>query len=225
MRLPVGTRLSAKAILFDMDGTLVDSRAAVERVWRRWATRHQVDLNELMRVSHGMRTLETVQMFVGDDVDAIVEAETLANEELAESDGIRAVSGAIALLQSLPCDRWAVVTSAHRALALSRLNLAGLPIPRVLVTAEDVNAGKPNPEGFVQAATQLGYLPVDSLVIEDAWPGLLAGHAAGSRVVALATTLTREELADEDWVPDLSALILHAIAEDANLILTVQAID
>jgi sugar-phosphatase len=176
-----------QAILFDMDGTLVDSTRCVESIWSRWAERHGLELNHILAVSHGRRTLDTLQE-VAPHLDIEQEARQLDAQELETKEGIAAVPGAAALLRALPQNRWAVVTSAGRALAELRLQCAGLPIPQILVCADDVEHGKPSPEGYLKAAELLGVAPDRCLVVEDTPAGLRAGRAAGMQVLALTTT-------------------------------------
>lgn len=208
MRLTDGVRIKAEAVLFDMDGTLVDSTAAVERVWRRWAARHALDPDAILKVSHGRRTAETVATFVPSGIDPAAEVAWLLELELTEQDGIVPVPGAKELLEVLPKERVAVVTSAPRLLALMRIALAGLPEPCVMISAEDVTQGKPDPEGYLEAARRLGVTAAECLVVEDAPAGLEAGLAAGAQVLALATTLLPAELDAWDWVSDLTAISL-----------------
>ena len=217
MRLSAGTVIHAQAVLFDMDGTLIDSTAIVERLWHGWAERHGVDAAAILRVSHGVRMMETLRRFTPAGVDINAEAAWLAAREMAERTGIVAVPGAAALLAALPRDRWAVVTSATRDLAVLRFQLAGLPVPETLVSAEDVAASKPEPEGYLRAARTLGVDARACVVIEDAPAGFAAGHAAGARVIALATTLAPEELDAEEWLPDLRPLRVTATGLDLLL--------
>jgi mannitol-1-/sugar-/sorbitol-6-phosphatase len=179
--------VKCQAILFDMDGTLVDSTACVEAIWSRWAERHGLEPSYILAASHGRRTLDTLRE-VAPHLDLAQENMRLDTKELAFREGIEAVKGAAALLRSLPPHSWAVVTSAGRALAELRLGCAGLPIPEVLVCADDVAEGKPNPEGYLRAARLLRVAPEQCLVIEDTPVGLLAGRSAGMQVLALTTT-------------------------------------
>lgn len=218
MRLSAGTVLQARALLFDMDGTLVNSIAAVERTWRGWAARHGLDPRPILAVAHGRRAVETVRRFAPPGLDVEAEAAHLAVVEREQTDGIAAVAGAAALLDALPAGRWALVTSADRALATTRMRLAGLPMPGVVVTAEDVAAGKPDPEGYRAAAAQLGCDASDCIVFEDAEAGLAAGRASGARVVAVATSLEAAALDREDWIADFERFA--AVAGDAGLTLT-----
>ncbi|SER52700.1 sugar-phosphatase [Faunimonas pinastri] len=206
MRLEPGNNLRAKALLFDMDGTLLISKAVIERVYRRWAALHGLDPEVLLAASHGCRTIDTVTRFCPPGVDAVSEAERLAREEREDVAGIVPIEGVVEFLRSLPRERWAVVTSADRGLADVRLQAAGIPLPDIIITAEDVSAGKPDPEGYAKAARLLGFEPAETIVFEDAPAGLLAGRNAGARTLALATTLRPDELAGEDWISDYRAI-------------------
>ncbi len=185
--------IDVAAVLFDCDGVLVDSAASVERAWRRWATERGLDEDAVVAVAHGRRTEDTlVDLGFSDDLAA--EVERIESAEVADAASVSAYPEAAALLPTLPPDAWAVVTSGTHALVTSRLAASGLPLPPVLVTAEDVAAGKPDPEGYLEAARRLGRLPADCLVVEDAPAGVEAALAAGMRVVALPTTHPAEEL-------------------------------
>ncbi|HTO25612.1 MAG TPA: HAD-IA family hydrolase [Gaiellaceae bacterium] len=186
--------IDVAAVLFDCDGVLVDSAASVERAWRRWATERGLDEDAVVAVAHGRRTEDTlVDLGFSDDLAA--EVERIESAEVADAASVSAYPEAAALLPTLPPDAWAVVTSGTPALVTSRLAAAGLPLPPVLVTADDVAAGKPDPQGYLKAAQRLGRAPADCLVIEDAPAGVQAALAAGMRVVALPTTHPAEELA------------------------------
>jgi sugar-phosphatase len=176
------------AFLFDMDGTILTSIAAAERVWAAWALRHGLDVASFLPTIHGMRAIETIGRLnlPGVDVEAEVQALTLA--EIADVDGIEAIAGAGAFLASLPADRWAVVTSSPRPLAIRRLEAAGLPLPPLLITGGDVKNGKPAPDAFLLAAEWLGQKPQDCLVFEDAPAGIQAAEAAGTTVVIITAT-------------------------------------
>jgi len=172
-------------VIFDMDGTLVDSRAAVERVWRTWALGRGLSPEEIIGISHGRRTQEIIQLFAPEGTDADREAIAFETQEANDTGDIRAVPGALELLRWIPDQDWAVVTSAGRELALRRLAAAGLPLPRLLVSAEDVAKGKPHPQGYLMAVDRMGAHAGDCLVFEDAHAGILAAQAAGCDVVAI----------------------------------------
>jgi sugar-phosphatase len=195
--------LSCEAILFDMDGTLVDSKACVESIWRRWALRHGVDLLSLLRTSHGRRTEDTIKD-VAPYLDIEAEAKALETEELIVREGIVAVDGSFQLLSRLRADQWAVVTSASRALATVRLGCAGLPVPSQLISGDDVQRGKPDPEGYLKAADRLGVPYNRCVVVEDTPAGILAGRRAGMTILALGTTFAPEDLLGALWVPDFN---------------------
>ena len=176
------------AFLFDMDGTILDSIAAAERVWIRWARRHGLDVASFLPTMHGMRAIETVRRQNLPGIDAQAEAARITAEEMDDVDGIVAIEGAAAFMAALPADRWAVVTSAPRELALRRIAAAGLPPPPLLVTADDVAHGKPAPDCFLLAAARLGVPARDCLVFEDAPAGIAAAEAAGASVLVIAAT-------------------------------------
>jgi HAD superfamily hydrolase (TIGR01509 family) len=196
------TTVVAEGVLFDMDGTLVHSTAVVERTWRSFAGRHGLDIAQILAVSHGRRTEETVARFAPAGVDVDAEVRRIVAEEVGDTEGVVAVPGAAQLLAALPVGSWALVTSAGRVLAEARMAAAGLPVPPVVVSAEDVTAGKPSPEGYLTAAGRLGVAPQRALVFEDAEAGLLAALASGARTVVVgeSTALVAEGL---DRVPDL----------------------
>jgi sugar-phosphatase len=212
MKLKAGTELRARALLFDMDGTLVDSTAAVERVWRRAAAKWGADFDALRSDMHGRRAIDIMRFILPPEASAQLAAEVAAIDELELTDtsGIVAVAGAAELLAALPPDAWALVTSARPELVAARMRAADLPLPATMITSATVARGKPHPEGFLTAAERLGVAPQDALALEDAPAGLAAGRAAGCQVVALATTMEGERLVDVDWIPDLSVLRLEA---------------
>ncbi len=193
--------IQCKAVLFDMDGTLVDSTACVEGLWGTWAAQNGVDLAYLLSISHGRRTVDTVRE-IAPHLDAEAEAKALELLELDARDGIVAVRGALETLQALHPKQWAVVTSAPKALATIRLQTAGLPVPQLLIGAEGVQRGKPDPEGYLKAAAGLGVAPEDCVVVEDTPAGLNAGRAAGMQVLAITTTYDASYLLGADAVPD-----------------------
>jgi mannitol-1-/sugar-/sorbitol-6-phosphatase len=172
------------ALLFDMDGTLLNSMAVVERVWGAWAVRNGIDPGWLVKSVHGVRAVDTIRK-LGLPVDPEHEARALATAEIADVDGIVEIPGAIAFLNTLPPERWTIVTSAQLDLAVRRLAAAGIPVPRHMVTGEDVSVGKPDPQGYRLAAERLGVRAEDCLVFEDAPAGILAGRSAGAEVVVI----------------------------------------
>ena len=186
--------LKCHGFLFDMDGVLVDSRAVVDRCWRRWAARHDMDPEPIIAVAHGRRSSDTLRE-VAPHLDIAAEVAWLDEAERTDMDGLTAMSGAVALLTHLPGVSWAIVTSAGDALARERLTVCGLPIPRALIASERITNGKPAPDGYLAGARALGIAPADCVVFEDSPPGIEAGLAAGARVVGIATTYPAERLA------------------------------
>lgn len=176
------------AFLFDMDGTILSSIAATERVWSSWGRRYQLDLETFLPTIHGVRASETIARLNLPGVDAQAEADILLQAELEDVGGIEPIAGAAAFLASLPADRWAVVTSAPRELARRRLGAAGLPLPPLMVSGEDVTKGKPAPDCFRLAAAKLGQRPEDCLVFEDAAAGIQAAEAAGASLMVVTAT-------------------------------------
>jgi HAD superfamily hydrolase (TIGR01509 family) len=172
-------------LLFDMDGTLLDSTPIVEAIWTEFADRHGLAVAEVIGYAHGRPTQATVSRFVGHGTDVSDEVARVAAAEAAETRGITALPGAKDLLESLPDGSWAVVTSATRTIATVRMAAAGLPRPPVLISSEDVDEGKPAPEGYLKAAQALGLDIAACVVFEDAGPGILAGRAAGAEVVVV----------------------------------------
>lgn len=185
---------TAAALLFDLDETLISSIAATERVWGRWAAGHNLDVPVFLRTMHGRRAIELISALKLPGVDPRVDAAKIAAGELIDLDGIVQIAGARRFLQGLPSERWAIVTSAPRELAIARLAAADMPVPNILISAEDVRRGKPEPDGFLLAADRLGVPPKDCIVFEDAPAGIQAGEAAGATVVvvnALGSAHTR----------------------------------
>jgi mannitol-1-/sugar-/sorbitol-6-phosphatase len=173
------------ALLFDMDGTIVNSIAAAERVWAAWAERHGLDVASFLPTIHGVRAIETITQLGLPGVDPQAEVRALLNAEIEDIDGVEAIEGAAAFLETLPPDRWAIVTSAPRNLATRRLAAAGLPAPPVFVTGEDVERGKPAPDCFLLAAKRLGQKIENCLVFEDAPAGIQSATDAGATVVVV----------------------------------------
>ena len=155
---------SAAGFLFDMDGTLIDSSQAVERIWGRWARRHGVDFAALLQILHGVRAVDTMRRLAIPGLDPVVEAGVIERDEVADLEGVVPIAGAVEFLAALPPDRWTVVTSAPRALARARLGAAGIPVPDTLVTGEEVSAGKPAPDCFLLGARRLGFEAAQCIV-------------------------------------------------------------
>jgi sugar-phosphatase len=176
------------AFLFDMDGTLLTSIAAAERVWTRWAHAHGLDAEAFVPTIHGARAIDTVRRVATPGMDAEAEAARITAWELEDTIGVEAIAGAAAFTASLPPQAWAIVTSAPRELAVRRLQAAGLPPAPVMVTAEDVERGKPDPSGYQLAAARLGVEAAHCLVFEDAPAGIGAAEAAGADVLVITAT-------------------------------------
>jgi sugar-phosphatase len=185
--------LQCDAIIFDLDGVLVDSTPCIERQMRSWAARHKLDDPAVLKLAHGRRTVETIRL-VAPHLDAEVEAAAIEAAEAADTDSVLAMPGARTLLATLPAAAWAIATSNSRRTAIMRLQHTALPIPRVLITAEAVQQGKPHPEAYLSAAVQLGVEPRRCVVVEDAPAGIRAGRAAGMVVLALLGTHAAHQL-------------------------------
>jgi sugar-phosphatase len=187
------------ALLFDLDGTLVDSRAVVERQWRRLCERLGLDFAEVLSVLHGVRSADVIRV-VAPGVDAEAEAALLDAAEQADSEGLAVVRGAPELLARLPRACWGIVTSGDRVLAQGRLRAVGLPVPDFMVCGDEVTAGKPDPEGYLAGARLLGAVPEACVVVEDAPAGVQAARAAGMQVIGITTTHAASGLAGVDAV-------------------------
>lgn len=221
----VAMEIRCRALLFDMDGVLVDSTPAVARVWTAWARERGLEPDDVVRRAHGRPSIATIrELLPSGDHDA--EDEAVEKAEIEDLEGIVALPGTAQLLSLLPTDRFAVVTSATRPLAVARIQAAGFAVPKYLVTASDIQHGKPHPEPYLRGAAILGVAPGDCVVIEDAPAGIQSGKAAGARVLALQTTAGNDELrrAGADWiVEDCSALSLQPFHKSADdLVLTLQ---
>ena len=185
--MPATLVLSARALLLDMDGTLVNSDAVVERIWRRWSERHGLDGDEVMKVVHGRQGHASMAVLLPDRPvqQNLADNARMLAEETADMEGVVEVPGAAAFLASLSGLPHALVTSADVPLSTARMAAAGLPLPTVRITAESVGASKPDPEGFLKGAAELGVAPADCVVFEDSGAGIAAGRAAGMRVVGI----------------------------------------
>lgn len=225
-------RLSCQALLFDLDGVLVDSKECIETSWRDWAARHGVDVAAILDLAHGRRAVEVIRM-VAPALDADHEAALLAEREASATTGLLAARGALELLSGIPTGNWAVVTSAVRRVAEHRLRCANLPTPSVLICAEDVARGKPDPEGYLRAARRLTAAPSDCIVVEDAAAGIDAAREAHMRSIGIASTQPVKTLArasavasalsslnvtvdDREIVPRLEVTVFRASTRSAE---------
>jgi mannitol-1-/sugar-/sorbitol-6-phosphatase len=195
------TETTCSALLFDMDGVLVNSTPAVARVWRKWALERGFDPEEVVHKAHGRPSLTTVKEFLP-HADHEAENRAIERLEIADLAGVIALPGARELLSSLPPDRWTIVTSCTRPLAEVRLKAAGLPQPAKLVTSNDIQHGKPAPDPYLKGAEKLRVQAKDCIVVEDVPAGIRSGKSAGARVIAFTTTVGAKELvaAKADWV-------------------------
>lgn len=213
------TTISAAAILLDMDGTLVDSSAVVERVWTDWAEEHGLDPAEVMKVIHGRQGHASMAILLpGRAVEEnLVDNRTMLERETAETEGVVAIAGAVELMQALAELPHALVTSASLPLATARMAAAGLTTPVVAVTAESVTASKPDPEGFLAAAEALGVPPRDCVIFEDSEAGITAARRAGMRVIGVGP-LAGPHGADH-LVDDLTAVTITTDGEALTITL------
>lgn len=212
--------LTAKALLLDMDGTIVNSDAVVERCWRDWAVSHGLDPEEALKVVHGRQGYATMAVLLPDrpmEVNLAENAVMLARET-ADTDGVVPVAGAPEFMAAIGALPHALVTSADAALATARMSAAALPMPEVRVTAESVRASKPDPEGFLKGAAALGVDPADCIVFEDSAAGIAAGQAAGMRVIGVGPRAAAH--APTAHVQDLTALAV-ATEPDGSIRITV----
>lgn len=208
-------RFECSAVVFDLDGVLVDSTGYVEQQWRLWAASKGLPVEPFLRVCHGRRALETIRL-AAPHLDAEAEVANFVPQEEEAGQVLGPVEGAPRLLETLPVGSWAVATSGPRAVATERLQRAGLPIPGVLICAEDVLRGKPSPDVYLLAAAGLGVIPSQCLVVEDAPAGIEAARAAGMGVVALTTTHRREELGADACTASLAGVHLGRIDQNTR---------
>ncbi len=205
---------SFSAFLFDMDGTLLTSISAAERVWGRWAASKGIDPDEFLPTIHGRRARDTIAGLNLPNLDVDVEAARVTAAEIEDVEGVVAIAGAAEFLASLPEDRWAIVTSATRELACRRLDAAGLKKPRHMVTGEDVLVGKPDPHCFLLGAQRLGLSAVQCLVFEDVPAGVAAGKAAGAEVLAITSANREATVFDVPTICDYNSITLSVHAND-----------
>src|SRR5712671_6324500 len=187
------------AMLFDLDGVLIDSTRSVDRQWRAWAREQKIDEEKVMAIAHGVRTIEVIRA-VASHLDAEAEVRRLESREAEDQVDVVVMPGAADLIGAIPDGRWGVVTSGTRLLASARLRLGGLPVPKILVTADDVANGKPHPEPYLKGAELLGANPADCLVVEDAPAGIRAARAGGMKVIGLTSTYPAARLNEADFV-------------------------
>jgi sugar-phosphatase len=200
------------AILFDLDGVLLDSTRVVAAQYTRWALEQGLDPAEVMKAAHGVRTVEVIRR-VAPHLDAIAETKKIEDREAA-ADGIVQIPGAVALLNSIPRGRWCVVTSGTRFLAVNRMRKFGIPVPDILVTADDVSHGKPDPEPYRKGAELLQANPAECVVFEDAPAGIRSARAAGMKVISLPSTYPASELNEADVI--VSGLTCIKISPDGE---------
>ena len=194
-------KIETKGLLFDMDGVLISSIGSVERCWRRWAKIYDVPGADTYNVPHGMRAIDIVKM-LRPDIDAEEGLRVIEDMEVEDTGDLRVLPGVKKLLEGLPPERWAIVTSCTRRLLLGRLAAAGLPVPSRIISGDMVERGKPDPEPYRRGAALLGFDPEDCVVVEDAPSGVGAGLAAGCRVLGVLGTHSAEELRRADWVAE-----------------------
>jgi mannitol-1-/sugar-/sorbitol-6-phosphatase len=205
-KLDAMTKICCSALLFDMDGVLIDSTPAVARVWHGWAVEHGFDPESVVHLAHGRPSRTTIRELLP-NADIARENREVERREMEDLDGVVVLAGARELLNALPPERWTIATSCTRPLAEVRLRAAGLPIPKTMITSSDVTIGKPDPEPYLKAAAKLGFAAADCVVVEDAAAGVRSGKAAGARVIAFLTTMKRRDLEDAgaDWILHNSA--------------------
>ena len=207
----------AKGILFDMDGVLINSIGAAVRCWKRWAKMYGVPNAEEFEIPHGVRSIDLVKM-LRPDIDPQEGLRAIEDMEVEDVADLQVLPGVKALLESLPPERWAIVTSATRRLLLARLKAAGLPVPERIISAEMVERGKPDPEPYRRGAELLGFRPEKCVVVEDAPSGVGAGKAAGCRVLGVLGTHSAAELRGADWiVGSLEGLAVTATLDGLEL--------
>jgi len=215
--------LHCAALLFDMDGVLINSTPAVARVWRQWAIEHGFNPDEVVARAHGRPSLTTVSEYLP-NADHEAENREVERREIEDLEGVIPLPGALELLASLPSDRWTIVTSCTRPLAEVRIKAAGLPLPKRFITSNDIIHGKPNPDPYQKGAAVLGFPPAECVVLEDVPAGIRSGKAAGARVIAFTTTTKESALraAGADFVlKDCAGIRLLSADEGLNLVLGV----
>jgi sugar-phosphatase len=221
------TNVSTQAVLFDMDGVLINSIPVVERVWSRWASGRGLNVDEVLQHVHGRPSITSLRDLLP-DIDHQAENDIIEQAEIDDVEGIVPLPGVKELLAALPKDRWAIVTSCTRPLAEVRIRAAGLPRPGLVVTAGDITHGKPNPEPYLKGAAGLGFAPEQCIVVEDALAGIASGKSAGARVIAFTTTASITDLvaAKPDWIlQNCSAIRFEGMDPELNLTLKEVTVD
>jgi sugar-phosphatase len=208
---------TCEAVLFDLDGVLVDSTPCVTRVWTQWAKGHGLNPDYVVHVAHGQKTIDTVRT-VAPHLDAQRETNIIEHREIEDTDGLRVLPGARELVAALPPARYTIVTSGTRRLATKRLQVAGIPVPAMMITADDVGRGKPDPAPYRKGAELLGFAASACLVFEDAPSGIRSAQAAGAKAIGIPTTYRPEELAEATMIiPSLQAVSVHGGGADEPL--------
>lgn len=194
-------QIHCDALLFDLDGVLINSTPAVARVWRNWAIEHGLNPEEVVARAHGRPSITTVREYLP-DADHEAENREVERREIHDLEGVVPLPGAIDFLASLPTDRWTIVTSCTRPLAEVRIAAAGLPLPKKLITSNDITQGKPHPEPYLKGAQLLGFSAKDCVVFEDVPAGVHSGKEAGARVIAFTTTVSASLLQESGagWI-------------------------
>jgi sugar-phosphatase len=209
--------VETKGLLFDMDGVLISSIGSVIRCWRIWAKQYGIPNADTYEVPHGVRAIDIVRS-LRPDIDPLEGLRVIEDLEIDDTADLTVLPGAKELLESLPPEKWAIVTSATKRLMLGRLEAAGLPAPERIVSADDVVRGKPDPEPYRKGAELLGWAPEECVVVEDAPSGVGAGKAAGSRVLGVVGTHSLQQLQQADWVVrSLEKVTAKAVADGLQL--------
>ena len=193
------TALHCRAVLIDLDGTLMDSAPRILRAWEAWGQRNGIAFETILKVLHGRRTIDTLRL-VAPWLQAEKEAAVLEADEISDMQDVRLYPGATELMEKLRGSPQAIVTSGSRRAAEARLKHVGLPLPTILVSGDEIEAGKPAPDGYILAARRLGMDGGDCVVIEDSPVGVQACKAASMRVIAVASTHTAQALGQADAV-------------------------
>jgi len=212
--------VATKALLLDLDGTLVDSSRAVESAWRWAADRLGVPFSQIAPYVHGIPAEQALELAIPgiEDHLKIRLADEILTRQVESSAPVPPMPGALRLLERLPSGSWAVVTSGSVRLAESSIQKAGLPEPPILITADDVQVGKPHPEPFMRAMGVLDFSPEQCIVIEDSPHGIASGVAAGVRVLAVGTTFAPHLLDEANWLlPDLEKITITLHDDEIRL--------